>query len=67
MNIVRSKYEEITHKGFATVWAEDCRKYWGQNLEGDKRHYCPDSDYLPIDETRKEYETCTCVMFKEKK
>ena len=63
---LRQLYEAITHRGFLDVWTEDCRRYWGRFLEGEKRHYCPDFDYLPIDETCKEFNTCTC-KYKEQK
>jgi len=57
---VRSIYEDITMRGFATVWAEQCNRYNGRLLVGEKSHWCPDFDYLPIDETCKEIEACTC-------
>lgn len=41
-------------------WEADCRQYWGHILTGERRHYCPDWDYLPIDETCREIESCGC-------
>lgn len=41
-------------------WIEDCLREWDTILEGEHRHWCPDWDMLPIDETRREYEVCTC-------
>lgn len=31
-------------------------------LKGAKRHYCPDWDYMAIDETTPEFEACTCNL-----
>ena len=43
------------------LWVEDCLRYWDTILVGDHRHWCPDWDYLPIDETCEvEYDCCTC-------
>lgn len=41
-------------------WEADCLRWWGRILEGKFRHWCPDWDYLPIDDTVKEFECCTC-------
>lgn len=46
MKMLDENGEEIKSK-----WEEDCQRYWGRVLTGRKRHYCPDWDYLPIDET----------------
>jgi hypothetical protein len=44
-------------------WDEDCERYWGRKLTGKKRHWCPDWDFLPIDETTKaEIDCCTCDL-----
>lgn len=32
----------------------------GHTLTGAKKHYCPDWDFLPIDDTCLEMESCTC-------
>lgn len=46
-----------------SAWTEDCNRYWGRVLTGTKKHWCPDWDYLPIDETTKtEIDCCTCDL-----
>lgn len=44
-----------------TEWEADCMRWWGRVLTGGYRHWCPDWDYLPIDDTVKEFECCTCT------
>jgi len=44
-------------------WIEDCMICYGEVLNGAKGHWCPDWDYLPIDENSFEIKYCTC--FKE--
>jgi hypothetical protein len=39
---------------------EDCMEFYGQILTGEFRHFCPDWDYLPIDETCYTFEHCLC-------
>jgi hypothetical protein len=39
---------------------EDCKHFYGKPLTGKYKHYCPDFDYLPIDETCSEFEYCLC-------
>jgi len=41
-------------------WNADCQRQWGKFLDGRLSHYCPDWNYLPIDESCKEYISCTC-------
>lgn len=43
---------------------EDCMKYRGRLLTGKYRHWCPDWDFLPIDETCPEF-PCGCEKFIE--
>ena len=43
-------------------WAGECLAWRGRILTGEKRHWCPDWDYLPIDETCDEFEACTCKL-----
>jgi hypothetical protein len=43
------------------AWREDCVRWWGRVLTGGYRHWCPDWDYLPIDETCEEFKCCICV------
>ena len=42
------------------TWDEDCLHWMGMILTGDYKHYCPDWDDLPIDETCGEFGWCTC-------
>jgi len=42
------------------AWGNDCMRWWGYILTGQKAHWCPDWDYLPIDETLNEINACTC-------
>lgn len=32
-------------------------------LKGKKKHYCPDWDYMAIDETCPEFEACCCEQY----
>lgn len=42
-------------------WIAECMRYWGRTLTGRYCHWCPDWDYLPIDNTCElEFECCTC-------
>lgn len=43
-----------------TEWQEDCLRWWGRALTGAHAHWCPDWDYLPIDDTCSEVAGCTC-------
>jgi hypothetical protein len=36
-------------------------------LEGKKKHFCPDWDFMAIDETCPEFEACTCELYKDKR
>ena len=51
---------KMTDTEFFTVWARECTFFHGRILEGEKNHYCPEWDYMPVDETCMEYEFCTC-------
>lgn len=44
---------------------EDCLQIYGKILTGKQKHFCPEFDYLPIDETCFEYQFCTCEKVKE--
>jgi len=46
-------------------WVEDCFKWHGQVLNGKNAHWCPDWDFLPIDDTCEEIKCCTCGDFNE--
>ena len=41
-------------------WREDCLHFWGKELVGEYRHWCPEWDYLPVDETCEEFTCCLC-------
>ena len=43
-----------------TNFDQDCLQIHGKVLKGKKAHYCPEFDYLPIDETSYEFQYCTC-------
>lgn len=68
---LRQKFKEVstddptkmTDQDFEIIWAKECMFYYGQVLIGKKRHYCPDWDYMPIDETcEMEIDCCTCNL-----
>ncbi len=42
------------------TWATDCIQWRRKVLGGDFAHYCQDWDQLPVDETCKEFESCSC-------
>ena len=43
-----------------TDFEEDCLHFHGKTLTGKYKHYCPDFDFLPIDETCWEFKFCLC-------
>ncbi len=43
-------------------WEEECIKVYGKVLNGEFKHFCPEWDFLPIDETCGEFECCTCYQ-----
>lgn len=48
-------------------WVEDCLKWHGRVLTGNKCHWCYDWDDLPIDDTcEMEMECCTCEFTSSK-
>ena len=51
---------KLSDEDFAKVWTKECYRWHNRFLSGEKAHYCPDWDYLPIDETCEEIEACTC-------
>lgn len=53
-------HKELKNLGLSKEWAEDCLRYWDTVLIGDFGHWCWEWDELPIDETCKEFEVCTC-------
>jgi hypothetical protein len=42
-------------------WAQECNHFHGHELTGRLGHWCPDWDYLPIDEHCQELEACCCT------
>ena len=42
------------------AWKTDCIRWRCRVLTGSGGHWCPDWDYLPIDETTPEWPYCTC-------
>ena len=43
-----------------TEFEKECIRWHGRNLTGKYVHYCSDWDYLPIDDTCVEFQSCTC-------
>ena len=41
-------------------WFRESKKWVGRILDGQYAHWCDDWDGLPVDETTKEFECCTC-------
>ena len=46
-------------------WIVDCKHHHGKVLTGKYAHWCPEFDYLPIDETVTEFEYCLCEFEEE--
>lgn len=44
----------------STEWEDDCMHFHGKVLTGKYSHWCPEFDYLPIDENCYEFDYCTC-------
>ena len=53
---------DVTPPMQSAGWDEDCMRFYGKILDGEKAHYCHDWDGLPIDETCKELRCCHCVF-----
>jgi len=49
-----------------TEFEKKCYRWHGRKLEGNYAHYCPDWDFLPIDNTCVEFQSCTCTKRPEK-
>ena len=71
---LRQKFKELstddpkkmTDQDFEIVWAKECHFFHKRLLTGEKRHYCPEWDYMPIDETcEMEIEACICNLEKK--
>ena len=41
-------------------WLKDCANWHRRILIGGMAHYCPEWDFLPIDETCPEIQGCIC-------
>lgn len=54
--------EEEADKMLGSEWASDCMACRGKVLRGKHSHWCPDWDFLPVDETCPEW---PCVCFAE--
>jgi len=52
-------WERMTDGGMNLHWVNDCARWRGVLLVGEKRHWCNDWDGLPIDETCREF-PCAC-------
>ena len=59
-NIDISDPSKLTEEDFIKIWVKDCFRWHDKVLTGENCHYCPDWDYLPIDDTCMEFEACTC-------
>ena len=59
-NIDISDPSKLTEEDFIKIWVKDCFRWHDKVLTGENCHYCPDWDYLPIDDTCMESEACTC-------
>ena len=46
-------------------WIVDCNHHHGKVLTGKYAHWCPEFDYLPIDETVDEFVYCNCEFEEE--
>lgn len=44
------------------LFEADCLRERGRALTGVRAHYCPEWDFMPIDETCKEIEACICTF-----
>lgn len=62
VKVTKSKVDLESIKGIYqdSAWIEACFKKWGRVLMGESRHFCPDWDQLPIDETCSEFLDCHC-------
>jgi hypothetical protein len=49
----------MTH---SAEWEADCLRWRGKVLTGEHGHWCPDYDFLPIDETCANEWPCPCQV-----
>ena len=45
---------------FSKEWERDCLRWHRRVLVGTRGHWCPEWDFMPIDETLPEFEACIC-------
>jgi len=51
-----------------TEFEEDQIRYYGKIvLYGEKKHWCPEWDFLPIDDTCPEFQSCICYSEDKRK
>lgn len=50
-----------------TAYNEDIEREQFKLLKGKHKHYCPEWDYMAIDETCPEYKACLCEKQNETK
>lgn len=53
--------EQRTDDWKGQQWKEDCMRWRGRVLTGEKSHWCFDWDFLPVDETTSEIDCCHCT------
>jgi hypothetical protein len=41
-------------------WQRECLRWRGRVLVGERRHWCYDWDFLPVDETTPGIDGCSC-------
>ncbi len=56
---------KMSDEDFVRVWIKECFFWHNRLLEGEKQHYCPEWDFMPIDETCDEFQICTCNLEKK--
>jgi hypothetical protein len=57
--------KKMTDEDFQIIWARECNFFHNRLLTGEKKHYCREWDYMPIDETCEfEFEICSCDLEK---
>lgn len=50
----------MTDRVFSEDWINDCKHWHAKVLTGKYGHWCPEFDFLPIDETCDEFKFCVC-------
>jgi hypothetical protein len=58
--------KKMTDEDFQIIWARECNFFHNRLLTGKRKHYCPEWDFMPIDETcEMEIEACFCNLEKK--